>query len=63
MSWSHQQEERRKEIRSMGLGELVHTMVVNFDGDKESSGPYTQNFDYYWAADTLDWRFPAQVPA
>lgn len=57
MSWSHEQERRRAELRAMTVGELIHVMIVNFDGDKESTGPYTQNFDYYWASEALDRRF------
>lgn len=57
MSWSHEQETRRAEIRSMSAGELVHTMIANFDGDQSGAGSFTQNFDYFWAADTLDQKF------
>lgn len=61
MSWSREQEERRIRIRHMSVAELVHTMIVNFDGDRESPGPWTQNFDYFWAAEALDERFKLEV--
>lgn len=59
MSWSNAQERRRIAINDMSPAELVHLMIINYDGDKESNGPYTQNFDYFWAAEALDQKWKA----
>lgn len=56
MSWSKEQQDRVDEINALPLGELVHLMIREFDGDRESSGPWTQSQDYFRAAEELDRR-------
>ncbi len=50
--------QRFREINAMSVGELVHTMLVEFNrakiGDDSCEGAFLQSPAYGWAADRLD---------
>jgi hypothetical protein len=52
------------DIARMGVGELIHTMLVEFDrskiGDSDCEGAFLQSEKYYWAAERLDDLFRAE---
>lgn len=52
------------DIARMGVGELIHTMLVEFDSTKishdECEGAFLQSEKYYWAAERLDDLFCAE---
>lgn len=54
---------RYDEVQAMSLGDLVHTMLVEFDPASRMDGdepgePWQQSNAYFWAKERLDTLLP-----